>query len=293
MGRPNVGKSTLLNALVGDQRSIVSPIAGTTRDSIDTEVSFVDKSYIFIDTAGIRKKHKQKEAIEKFAHIRTTGAIERSDVCLLMIDAQEGITTEEKKIATVIEKAQKCCIVLINKWDLVKGFRMEHTLRGIEEEVPFLAHCPKICCSALTGRNLDKIFEAIDRVLEAYHLRISTGKLNRYLTLAMQQYHPPVLGGKRLRVYYMTQVATRPPNFVLFVNNPKLCEPTYKKYLVNALRETFGFEGVPLTFQLKPKAAQKRPKQRTSQQTNRASFDRDLPHYEGEPFDTGDELVEE
>ncbi len=272
VGRPNVGKSTLLNALVGDERSIVSPLAGTTRDSIDSEVAFNDKTYVFIDTAGIRKKNKEKEVVEKFAFIRTEGAIERSDVCLLMVDALQGITSEEKKIAKMIEDAKKSCIVLLNKWDLTKGFRMEHTLKGIEEEVPFLAHCPKICISALTKRNLDKIFHSIDDVLEAYNKRVSTGQLNKCLVRAMQLYHPPVLGGRRLRVYYMTQISTKPPHFVLFVNAPKLCEPTYQKYLVNTLRDTFGFTGVPLVFQLKAKAPQK-----TKTKAPPDAFDRDIP----------------
>ncbi len=276
IGRPNVGKSTLLNALVGDERTIVSPLAGTTRDSIDTEVVFKDKTYVFIDTAGIRKKQKEKEVVEKYAHIRTEGAIERSSVCLLVIDALQGITSEEKKIAKMIEQSKKSCVVLINKWDLAKGFRMEHCLQGIEEEVPFLAHCPKICISAITKRNLDKIFHAVDEVLEAYSTRISTGPLNKCLTQAMQLYHPPVLGGKRLRVYYMTQVAIQPPHFVLFVNQPKLCEPTYQKYLINTLRNTFGFRGVPLVFQLKAKAPQKK---KSGFAPSSTSFDRDLPSF--------------
>lgn len=275
IGRPNVGKSTLLNALVGDERSIVSPLAGTTRDSIDTEVVFKDKTYVFIDTAGIRKRHKEKDVVEKFAFIRTEGAIERSSVCLLIIDALQGITAEEKKIAKMIEESKKSCIVLINKWDLAKGFRMEHCLQGIEEEVPFLAHCPKICISALTKRNLDKIFHTVDEVLEAYSSRVSTGKLNKCLVSAMQLYHPPVLGGKRLRVYYMTQVGIKPPHFVLFVNQPKLCEPTYQKYLINTLRDTFGFKGVPLVFQLKAKEPQKK---RLGDTAHHASFDRDIPN---------------
>ncbi|MBS0634084.1 MAG: ribosome biogenesis GTPase Der [Verrucomicrobia bacterium] len=271
VGRPNVGKSTLLNALVGDERSIVSPLAGTTRDSIDTEVVFKDKSYVFIDTAGIRKKQKEREVVEKFAYIRTEAAIERASVCLLMIDAIQGITTEEKKIAKMIEDAKKSCVILLNKWDLAKGFRMEHCLKGIEDEVPFLAHCPKICISALNKRNLDKIFQNVDEVLASYEMRVTTGQLNKCLTNAMQLYHPPVLGGKRLRVYYMTQVSTKPPHFVLFVNKPNLCEPTYQKYLVNKLRETFGFKGVPLVFQLKAKQPQKNaPEQRGG------GMDRDL-----------------
>ncbi|MCE5294589.1 MAG: ribosome biogenesis GTPase Der [Chlamydiales bacterium] len=280
IGRPNVGKSTLLNALVGDERSIVSPMAGTTRDSIDTEVVYKDKTYVFIDTAGIRKRQKEKEVVEKFAHIRTEGAIERSSVCLLVIDATQGITTEEKKIAKMIEDANKSCIVLINKWDLAKGFRMEHCIKGIEDEVPFLAHCPKICISAISKRNLDKIFSTVDEVLAAYSTRVSTGPLNKCLTTAMQLNHPPVLGGKRLRVYYMTQIGIQPPHFVLFVNQPKLCAPTYQKYLINRLRDTFGFKGVPLVFQLKPKAPQK--KRGGFLPPGVASLDRDLPSFNPE-----------
>lgn len=282
IGRPNVGKSTLLNSLVGENRSIVSPLAGTTRDSIDSEVSFHGNHYTLIDTAGIRKKRKEREVVEKFAFIRTEGAIERSDLCLLMIDALQGITAEEKKIASLIEEMQKACIVLINKWDLTKGFRMEHCLKGIEQEVPFLAHCPKICISALTKRNLDKIFKDVDKVLQAYEMRVTTGQLNKCLVRAMQLYHPPVIGGKRLRIYYMTQTSTKPPHFVLFVNRPDLCEPTYKKYLINTLRDTFGFAGVPIVFQLKAKPK----RERKASTTKFDSFDRDIPVFEDE--DDGD-----
>ncbi len=290
VGRPNVGKSTLLNALVGDDRSIVSPLAGTTRDSIDSEVLFKDKTYIFIDTAGIKKKQKEKEVVEKYAHIRTEGAIERSSVCLLMIDAMQGMTSEEKKIAKMIEEAKKSCIVLINKWDLTHGMRMEHTLKGIEEEVPFLANCPKICISALTKRNLDKIFYTIDEVLKAYEKRVSTGQLNKCLVKALQLCHPTVLGGRRLRIYYMTQVDIKPPHFVLFVNSPKLCQPTYEKYLINTLRDTFGFKGVPLTFQLKAKAPQKTREEKAA----RSAFDRDVPVFDEfiDPDDLDDLALE-
>jgi GTP-binding protein len=157
---------------------------------------------------------------------------------------------------------------------------MEHCLQGIEQEVPFLAHCPKICISALTKRNLDKIFQSVDKVLEAYEMRVTTGQLNKFLVRAMQLYHPPVIGGKRLRIYYMTQTSTKPPHFVLFVNKPELCEPTYKKYLINNLREAFGFAGVPIVFQLKPK-----PKRERKLPTKTNAFDRDIPVFEDEDDD--------
>lgn len=272
LGRPNVGKSTLLNALLGHERSIVSPIAGTTRDSIDSKVLLDDHLYTFIDTAGIRKRHKEREVVEKYAHIRTEAAIERSEICLLVIDVLQGITTEEKKIATDIEKANKGCILLCNKWDAAKGFRMEHALKSLEEDLPFLKHCPRLCISAKSGRNVDKIPEEIQKVKTSMNQRITTGALNKALLASVQHYHPPVIGGKRLRIYYMAQVGTNPPHFVLFVNNPTLMDATYKKYLVNALRTNFGFVGVPLIFQLKPKAPMK---ERSLRQRGR-SPDRDL-----------------
>lgn len=288
IGRPNVGKSTLLNSLVQEERSIVSPIAGTTRDSIDSIVHKHGKDYLFIDTAGIRKRKKEKEVVDKFAFIRTKKAIERASICLLMIDALEGMTTEEKKIASMIEEEEKSCILLVNKWDLAKGFRMEHCLQGLEAEISFLQHCPKVILSAKTGRNVDKIFEAIDIQLEAHNKRIGTGQLNKYLTQAMQNYHPPVLGGRRLRIYYMTQARTNPPHFILFVNNPNLMDAGYKRYLVNRLRETFGFQGVPLTFTLRAKEQKKRGTH--SNGTDRThGFDRDLPMGQedsGSPFET-------
>lgn len=253
VGRTNVGKSTLINSLLGEERCIVSPIAGTTRDSIDSIVSHEDALYTFIDTAGIRRRHKELDVVEKFAHIRTQEAIERSQVCLLIVDATQGLTTEEKKIAKAIEEAQRGCIVLFNKWDLTKGFRMEHVIKSVEMEVPFLRHCPKLCISAMTSRNLEKIYPEIQKVAEAMQQRITTGQLNKCLIAAMQRTHPSVIGGRRLRVYYMAQVGISPPHFVLFVNSPLLMEDSYKRYLINNLRDTFGFAGVPILFRLRAK----------------------------------------
>lgn len=253
VGRPNVGKSSLINYLLNEERCIVSPIPGTTRDSIDITVNFGDQEYTLIDTAGIRRKHSEHEAVDKFATIRTERAIERTDICLLMLDAQTGMTAQEKKIANMIEESGKGCVVLFNKWDLVKGYRMEHCLTGIDEAVPFMKHCPKIFMSALTGRNVEKIFEVVDQVHKDSQMRITTHQLNKFIGKSMQKNHPPMIGGKRLRIYYMAQVAVQPPKFILFVNYPNLMTDSYKKYLYNQFREEYGFTGVPILMHLKGK----------------------------------------
>lgn len=253
IGRPNVGKSTLMNYLLDEERCVVSPIAGTTRDSIDVDVIIDNKTYRLIDTAGIRRKKVEADAVDKFAAIRTEDAIDRADICLLMLDAAEGLNQQEKRIAQDIEERGKGCILLFNKWDTVKGFRMEHCLEAVHKEVPFLKHCPTLFISALSGRNVDKIFAQIDRVAEESKKRITTGELNRFLEKAICTYHPPMLKGKRLRIYYIAQIGTRPPRFIMFVNKPALMVDTYKKYLINAFRDTFQFTGVPLAFALRGK----------------------------------------
>jgi GTP-binding protein len=253
VGRPNVGKSTLLNQILGEERAIVSPVAGTTRDSIDVEAVVEGQSYTLIDTAGIRRKKGEKEVVDKFAAIRTEEAIERSDVCLLIFDSYEGFTTQEKRIASMIEEKGKACILLFNKWDLVKGIQMEHARRAVHEESPFLAHCPTFFLSALSGRNIEKIFPAVLEVYGDMRHRIGTGELNKFVEGCLQKYHPPMLRGKRLRIYYMTQVEEAPPKFVLFVNNPTLMVESYRKYLVNRFRETYRFAGCPIAFELRGK----------------------------------------
>ncbi len=253
VGRPNVGKSTLVNHLLDEERCIVSPIAGTTRDSIDVDIEVDGKLYRLIDTAGIRRKRAEHDVVDKFAAIRTQRAIERADICIMVLDASEGMTTQEKRIASDIEALGKGCILLFNKWDQVKGFRMEHCLQGVRQEVSFLSHCPALFVSALTGRNLEKIYTEINQVYEQANLRIPTGELNRFLEKALQAYHAPMLGGKRLRVYYIAQVAVHPPMFVMFVNKPELMVDSYRKYLINAFRKTFHFTGVPLVFSLRGK----------------------------------------
>lgn len=251
VGRPNVGKSSLVNYILDENRCIVSPIPGTTRDSIDVTFTHEDEAFTFIDTAGIRRKKSEHEVVDKFAAIRTERAIERADICLLMLDSQQGITTQEKRIARMIEQTGKGCILLFNKWDLVKGFRMEHCLKDIEEEVPFLKHCPKLIISATSGRNVEKVFPLIQQVFEEASQRIPTPKLNKFVELAMQKNHPPMLRGKRLRIYYMAQVGTFPPRFIFFVNYPDLMAESYRKYLYNQFREEYRFTGVPIVFQLR------------------------------------------
>jgi GTP-binding protein len=251
VGRPNVGKSTFLNFLLKEERSVVSPVAGTTRDSIDVDIEVDGCSFTLIDTAGIRRKHAEHEVVDKFAAIRTERAIERADVCIMILDAQEGITSQEKRIARHIEEHGKACILLFNKWDLVKGFRMEHCLQGIQQMASFLTHCPTLFVSARTGRNLEGLFKHVQEVHAQRNRRITTGQLNRFMERTLQKYHPPMIQGKRLRIYYLAQVDTCPPRFVFFVNDPdRMCE-TYKKYLINQFREMYQFTGVPLVFALK------------------------------------------
>lgn len=259
VGRPNVGKSSLINKILNDDRCVVSPIPGTTRDAIDIPFSLGETSYTLIDTAGIRRKGAEHEVVDKFAALRTEKAIERADICLLMLDAQEGMTVQEKRIANQIEEAGKGCIILFNKWDLVKGVRMEHCLLALRQEVPFLEHCPVIFLSAKTGRNIDKIFPTLQEVYDNSQLRITTHQLNKFIASSLQKNHPPMIQGKRLRIYYMAQVSVAPVKFVLFVNYPSLMAGSYKKYLYNQFRETYRFTGVPIEMYLKGKKKEDNP----------------------------------
>lgn len=293
VGRPNVGKSSLINKIIREDRMIVSPIPGTTRDSIDIPVIHHGRHYLFIDTAGIRKKNKEHEVVDKFAFIRTKESIERSSISLLLIDATEGMTFQEKRIANMIEEAGKGCIILINKWDLVKEVRMEHFRRNLEELVPFLKHCPMLFISAKTGRNLEEIFPLIEKVATQLNERISTHRLNTFLQRAMQLNHPPLITGKRLRIYYLTQVETAPPRFVLFVNYADLLTQSYKKYIFNQFRKEFGFQGVPLIIHIKD-----RLKSQKGASAKPPTDDRHHEEVEDEeedlaPFTPGDDLEEE
>lgn len=253
IGRANVGKSTLINTLLDESRCVVSPIPGTTRDNVDVEVSYEGETFTFIDTAGIRRKKSEHEAVDKFAAIRTERAIKRADVCLLMLDSQEGLSHQDKRIMNQIEKAGKGCLLFFNKWDLIKGVRMEHCYKSLEIEASFIRYCPTIFGSAQTGRHLDQIFSELQTVYHDMHQRVPTGKLNQFLEKAMQRRHPPMIQGKRLRVYYMAQVTTAPPRFVFFVNDPKRMNDTYKKYLINQFRDAYRFSGTPLFFSLRGK----------------------------------------
>ncbi|OGN63128.1 MAG: ribosome biogenesis GTPase Der [Chlamydiae bacterium RIFCSPHIGHO2_12_FULL_49_11] len=253
VGRPNVGKSTLINALCGYDRSLVSPLAGTTRDTLDI---FKD-GVIFIDTAGIRKKQAEKTTVDKFAFMRAEDAIERSDMCLFLIDATEGLTAFEKRIATLIEEKEKGCILFINKWDQVENVQMEAILRYLKINFPFLAVCPVIIGSAKMGRNIDKIVPECIALFERLSQRIQTGPLNRFLESAMQQNHPPAMDGKRLRIYYIAQITARPIRIKIFVNYSHLLPPGYRRYLLNFLRESFDLKGCPISLIVKAKHQKK------------------------------------
>lgn len=285
IGRPNVGKSTLMNHLLHEKRCVVSPEAGTTRDAIDVKYESEGIHYTLIDTAGIRKKKGEKEAVDKFAAVRTEKVIARADVCVLLLDATQGVTAHDKRIAQMIEEQGKGCVILFNKWDLVKGFRMEHCIKAVKMEASFLAHCPMLFISALEGRNLNKIFDAVGRVYDGMRMRITTGKLNGFVEEMMHRYHPPMIKGKRLRIYYLTQVKNHPPRFLLFVNHSELMSDTYKKYLINRFRETFGFDGVPLVFMLRDKKKQQeraalKPRPRQQQETVHEELLEDALHVE-------------
>ena len=256
IGRPNVGKSTLLNQVLGERRSMVSDIPGTTRDSIDAKVEIGEDRFLLIDTAGIRRKKGEKEVVDKFAALRTEKAINRADVCLLIFDAQIGLTIEERKILAYIEELGKGCILVANKWDLLKDTRMEHCATSLRQEAPFTQQIPLLFASAKTGRNLDKIFQEAKRVYQMLHHRITTGELNRFVEKAIQKYHPPMIQGKRLRIYYLTQKSVAPIEFILFVNKSDLMTLTYQKYLLKSLREAFGFNGCPIRFKLQGKKLQ-------------------------------------
>jgi GTP-binding protein len=260
IGRPNVGKSTLVNTLLDESRCVVSPIAGTTRDSIDVQIEWEGETFTIIDTAGIRRKKSEHEVVDKFAAIRTQRAIERADVCVLMLDSQEGMTAQEKRIANLIEEKGKGCLIFFNKWDLIKGFRMEHCKKSLEIEASFISYCPTLFGSAKTGRKLDELFPAIREIHADLTKRVSTGQLNKFIEKTIARVHPPMIQKKRLRIYYMAQIDVSPPRFVFFVNQLNLLGDTYKKYLINQFRKTYRYTGVPLTFYLKGKKRQEKKK---------------------------------
>ncbi len=250
VGKPNVGKSSLINRILGEERVIVSNIAGTTRDAVDSPYTYNGQKYIFIDTAGMRRRSKVKENIEKFSVIRAVAAVERADVCIIMINAEEGITDQDTKIAGIAHEAGKACIIAVNKWDMIEkdNHTMNKFIKDIDTELKYMPYAPKIFISALTGQRVSKLFDMIKTVNENNTLRIATGVLNDVLIEAMAMNQPPAEKGRPLKIYYITQVSVRPPTFVLFVNDTELLHFSYKRYIENQLREAFGFLGTPIHF---------------------------------------------
>ncbi len=250
VGKPNVGKSSLINHLIGEERVIVSEIAGTTRDAVDTEVAWDGREYIFIDTAGLRRKSKIKEELERFSIIRTVTAVERADVVILMIDATEGVTEQDAKIAGIAHDRGKGIIIAVNKWDAIEKddkTMYKHTDR-IRQVLSFMPYAEILFISAKTGQRTSRIFDMVDVVLENNSMRIATGVLNEIMSEAVAMQQPPSDKGKRLKLYYITQVAVKPPTFVIFVNDKKLMHFSYTRYLENRIRDAFGFQGTSLRF---------------------------------------------
>ena len=250
VGKPNVGKSSIINKLIGENRVIVSNIAGTTRDAVDTEVVHNGTEYVFIDTAGLRRKNKIKEELERYSIIRTVTAVERADVVVVVIDASEGVTEQDAKIAGIAHERGKGVIIAVNKWDAIE--KNDKTIyeftRKVRDTLSFMQYAEIIFISALTGQRLNKLFETIDMVRENQTLRVQTGVLNEIMTEAVALQQPPSDKGKRLRLYYITQVAVKPPTFVIFVNDKELMHFSYTRYLENRIREAFGFRGTSLKF---------------------------------------------
>lgn len=248
VGKPNAGKSSLINKLLGENRVIVSEVAGTTRDAIDTEICYHDTEYIFIDTAGLRRKSKIKENIERYSIIRTVAAIERSDVVILMIDATEGVTEQDAKIAGIAHDRGRGLIIAVNKWDAVEkdNSTVKEYTKKVRDILSFVPYAEIIFISALTGQRTGKIFDLLETVIQNHAMRIQTGVLNEILMEAVALQQPPSDKGKRLKLFYMTQVSTKPPTFVLFVNKKELMHFSYQRYIENRIRDTFGFIGTPI-----------------------------------------------
>jgi GTP-binding protein len=255
VGKPNVGKSSLVNLILGENRVIVSDVAGTTRDAVDSEFENELGRYIFIDTAGIRRNSKVDDRIEKFAVLRAKLAIERADVCLIMIDAREGVTEQDTKIAGMVHEAGKASIVVVNKWDLIEkdSKTMDHMRQDVMRDLAFMSYAPVLFISALTGQRTQRIFELVNYVNNQSAMRITTGMLNDVLSDAQARQQPPSDKGKRLKIYYITQTGIRPPHFVIFCNSRELFHFSYQRYIENQIRSVFGLEGTPIRLSIRQK----------------------------------------
>lgn len=255
IGKPNVGKSSLINRILGEKRLIVSNIAGTTRDAVDTLFENENGKFMFIDTAGIRRKSKVDERIEKFSVMRAQLAIERADVCLIMIDARDGVTEQDTKIAGLAHEAGKASIIVVNKWDLVdkETGTMEKMRKDIMRDLSFMSYAPIVFISAMTGQRTDRLFELINFANDQSHMRITTGMLNNVLADAQARVQPPTDKGRRLKIYYMTQTGICPPNFVIFCNSRELFHFSYQRYIENQIRAVFGLEGTPIRIVIRQK----------------------------------------
>ncbi|MCM1173834.1 MAG: ribosome biogenesis GTPase Der [Blautia sp.] len=250
VGKPNVGKSSIINKLIGENRLIVSDIAGTTRDAVDTEIVYNGKGYVFIDTAGLRRKNKIKEELERYMIIRTVTAVERADIAVLVIDAVEGVTEQDAKIAGIAHDRGKATIIAVNKWDLIEkdNKTVNRFTQKIRQILSFMPYAEILFISAETGQRLTKLYQTIDIVHENHAMRVATGVLNEIMAEAVAMQQPPSDKGKRLRLYYITQAAVKPPTFVIFVNDKELMHFSYTRYIENQIREAFGFRGTPLKF---------------------------------------------
>ncbi len=256
IGKPNVGKSSLVNRILGEQRVIVSDMAGTTRDAVDSYFENAKGKYLFIDTAGMRKKSKVDDRIEKFSVLRATMAIERCDVCLIMIDAGEGVTEQDTKVAGLAHEAGKACIIVVNKWDSIEkdDKTMDRMRADVRRDLSYMTYAPIVFISALTGQRVDRLFDLINYVSDQAAMRITTGMLNSVLADATQRVQPPTDKGRRLKLYYMTQVGVKPPHFVIFCNDAQLFHFSYQRYLENQIRATFGLEGTPIKLTIRQKS---------------------------------------
>ena len=255
IGKPNVGKSSLVNRILGEERVIVSNVAGTTRDAVDSFFENEKGKYLFIDTAGMRKKSKVDDRIEKFSVLRATMAIERADVCLIMINAEDGVTEQDTKVAGLAHEAGKACIIVVNKWDAIEkdGKTMDKMRQDVMRDLSYMTYAPIVFISALTGQRVDRLFDLINYVNNQAATRISTGMLNTVLADATARVQPPTDKGRRLKIYYMTQTGIRPPHFVCFCNDARLFHFSYQRYLENQIRSTFGLEGTPVRMTIRQK----------------------------------------